>query len=373
MNFNIYNCLILAGVLQGFIFTIVAFTSKKYRSKSTLFLTWLILSYSVSNLMYVLPDLGALPLETMYTYIFFPFASIIPVLIYFYVLYFLRPELKIRSTTKLLFLPFIVVTLALLFFRVPYIFGYRNEAFYAPFNPIIIYHEIFSVLYSIVLLIASLLKVYNYEKEFAQFKIDKIRQNLIWLKCILYIIFFFTLVWAYLTYQNNFGTIGEKSFYILWVAMAAMIYILGYIGIYKFGILKERKKIRKFSLSQRSDIEDHHSSNKHVIALQALLIDNKLYLDSRLSLNDVAKKLQLNPSYLSRLISSEMETSFTGYVNMLRINEAKTYLVNPEFSNYTITSIGLEAGFNSKSSFYEVFKKTTGQTPYSYKRQAPKS
>jgi len=51
------------------------------------------------------------------------------------------------------------------------------------------------------------------------------------------------------------------------------------------------------------------------------------------------------------------------------VNEAKSYLKNPEFSNYTITAIGLEAGFNSKSSFYEVFKKATGTTPFSYKKE----
>ena len=63
-----------------------------------------------------------------------------------------------------------------------------------------------------------------------------------------------------------------------------------------------------------------------------------------------------------------MNTSFPDYLNSYRIEEAKSYLKNPEFSKYTIVSIGLEAGFNSKSSFYSVFKKATGQTPATFKK-----
>ena len=63
-----------------------------------------------------------------------------------------------------------------------------------------------------------------------------------------------------------------------------------------------------------------------------------------------------------------MNTSFPDYLNSFRIEEAKSYLKNPEFSKYTIVSIGLEAGFNSKSSFYSVFKKTTGETPAAFKK-----
>ena len=53
----------------------------------------------------------------------------------------------------------------------------------------------------------------------------------------------------------------------------------------------------------------------------------------------------------------------------MKISQAKLLLLNPEYEDYTITSIGLESGFNSKSTFYTVFKKHTGLTPNEYKNK----
>ena len=83
MDFNVYNILIIAGIIQGFIFTGVVLFNKKYHAKSTYFLVALIFVYSIGNLMYILPDIGVMPLLTMYAYYFLPLASIIPVIIYF--------------------------------------------------------------------------------------------------------------------------------------------------------------------------------------------------------------------------------------------------------------------------------------------------
>jgi len=53
----------------------------------------------------------------------------------------------------------------------------------------------------------------------------------------------------------------------------------------------------------------------------------------------------------------------------LRVEEAKTYLIDNEFANYTLVAIGLEAGFNSKSAFNSSFKKITGKTPSQFKQR----
>lgn len=67
-----------------------------------------------------------------------------------------------------------------------------------------------------------------------------------------------------------------------------------------------------------------------------------------------------------------MNLGFLDYINQLRVEEAKQYLQNPEFENYTLVAIGLEASFNSKTTFNNCFKKFTGKTPSEYKKELHK-
>lgn len=91
-------------------------------------------------------------------------------------------------------------------------------------------------------------------------------------------------------------------------------------------------------------------------------------MNSNFSAEMLAEELQISKSHLSRVFSNEMNTSFSDYINTLRVEEAKSYLKNPDFSNYTLIAIGLEAGFNSKTTFNTTFKKITGQTPSQFRK-----
>ena len=64
-----------------------------------------------------------------------------------------------------------------------------------------------------------------------------------------------------------------------------------------------------------------------------------------------------------------MNKNFYDLINGYRVDEAKRLLVNPENKNYTILSVGFEAGFNSKTTFNTVFKKFTGLTPTDFREQ----
>ena len=57
-----------------------------------------------------------------------------------------------------------------------------------------------------------------------------------------------------------------------------------------------------------------------------------------------------------------------GKSNRLFINFQLTIVVHKN-QNYTILSVGFEAGFNSKTTFNTVFKKFTGVTPTEYRDQ----
>ncbi|WP_165395275.1 helix-turn-helix domain-containing protein [Flagellimonas allohymeniacidonis] len=95
----------------------------------------------------------------------------------------------------------------------------------------------------------------------------------------------------------------------------------------------------------------------------------KKYLDPNLSLQISSEHLNISPGYLSQIINQLGGINFSEFVNVYRVNASKKMLINPEFGNYTILAIGLEAGFNSKSAFYNAFKKQTGETPSEYRQR----
>ena len=106
----------------------------------------------------------------------------------------------------------------------------------------------------------------------------------------------------------------------------------------------------------------------YVEMLNELMIKDQAYLDPELTLKSVADKLNVNTSYLSQAINSRFNTGFSDFLNRYRVTEAKRLLMDSENDRYSLDAIAQKAGFNSKSSFYRVFRKHTGTTPSAYKR-----
>jgi YesN/AraC family two-component response regulator len=93
----------------------------------------------------------------------------------------------------------------------------------------------------------------------------------------------------------------------------------------------------------------------------------KLYQEAQLTLQNLADKLQVQPYQVSQAINNGMNKNFYDLVNGYRVEEAKRLLSDPKCSNFTILSIGFDAGFNSKTTFNTVFKKFTGLTPTEFR------
>ena len=99
------------------------------------------------------------------------------------------------------------------------------------------------------------------------------------------------------------------------------------------------------------------------------LQEEKLFLDNSLNIRKVAKMIGTNEKYLSNAINKIHNESFSSMVNKFRVEFAQELLLNVEYENHTIESIGNISGFNSKSNFNSVFKKSTGLTPSEFKNK----
>lgn len=93
-----------------------------------------------------------------------------------------------------------------------------------------------------------------------------------------------------------------------------------------------------------------------------------LYVEQNYShdfnLKDVAKKLQYDYPYISKLFTRQMDITFTQYLNNYRISQACYLLKNSEKS---IGDIALNCGYNNLKTFHRNFRKTTNQSPREYR------
>lgn len=115
-------------------------------------------------------------------------------------------------------------------------------------------------------------------------------------------------------------------------------------------------------------VQSKHFNNIKMSPQTKLLHKIILYVEenysSECSLKDVAKKLQYDYPYLSKVFVSQMDMTFTRYLNNYRISQACYLLKN---SSQSISSIASNCGYNNLKTFHRNFRKITGQTPKEYR------
>ena len=85
---------------------------------------------------------------------------------------------------------------------------------------------------------------------------------------------------------------------------------------------------------------------------------------SRITLDNLAKEVCLSPTYFSRLFKKEMKSTFSEYLNRIRVWHAKNLLLN---NNLSLADIAQMVGFEDQSYFSKVFKKETKITPLKFR------
>jgi AraC-like DNA-binding protein len=369
MNFTLANSIILAGIIQGFIFGWVYLFSKKYRSKSNTFLALLIIVFSYNNLQFYLSDAQIIGGNTMYATFYIPVGSLIPVFIFKYTVSFLQIGIFLRRRSSyLLYVPFILFFILVIGLKIDSIGDYYavNKPVWQTIGKV---QSIFSLLYTLTLIVVSYWMLRNHT--FLNKKEERIyKRESKWLQRMLLFLFILSLLWAIALIKYVSDTEFKVYFTTLWIGLSLAIYWLGHIGIYKYGIREERKQIRAKALKTTAYSITKYSKNSFIIKIERIVIEKENFLDPTFSAERLAEELHLSKSHLSRIFNSEMNVSFSEFINSLRVEKAKKYLQNPEFIDYTLVAIGLEAGFNSKTTFNTTFKKITGQTPSQFRKAA---
>ena len=79
---------------------------------------------------------------------------------------------------------------------------------------------------------------------------------------------------------------------------------------------------------------------------------------------EVAEAFRISPHYLSRLFKQTTGFTFSDYLNLLRIKEARLLRETDD----SITDIAWRSGFSNFSHFGKMFKRTVQLSPRAYRR-----
>lgn len=112
---------------------------------------------------------------------------------------------------------------------------------------------------------------------------------------------------------------------------------------------------------------DNHISDAYLKELSDHMSRKKPYLDSDITIRDLAAQIGLTEHTLSQVINGRVGVNFYTFVNNYRVEEAKRLLNDRANSGTNILSIAFSAGFKSKSHFNTLFKKVTGLTPSEFR------
>ncbi|GHN02026.1 hypothetical protein WSM22_35150 [Cytophagales bacterium WSM2-2] len=223
-------------------------------------------------------------------------------------------------------------------------------------------------MYCLIVLLIVFTELTQYERRLKDNFSTLKNKSLSWLRNLVIALFGLWVLWSapyiYEVFSHDFL---QWHHYPLWIGMSVVVYWIGYSAfsraeIFQAPVFIEREPVgEKSKLSDKTD--EYHQQLIHFMSTK------KPYLNPELSLESMAKEIDLSAGYLSQILNKKEEISFYDFVNKYRVEEAKRILVNPKFSHYSILAIGLESGFNSKSTFNSAFKKYSGTTPTGFKNQ----
>ena len=103
--------------------------------------------------------------------------------------------------------------------------------------------------------------------------------------------------------------------------------------------------------------------------LNQYLHQQKAYLQTNLKVSVLAQYFQVSEYRISRVLKQHFKASnFNNYINLLRVEHAKSLLSDPSNAHWSVLVVGLESGFASVGPFTRAFKAAEGCTPGQYRK-----
>ncbi|GAA4111167.1 helix-turn-helix domain-containing protein [Aquimarina addita] len=179
-------------------------------------------------------------------------------------------------------------------------------------------------------------------------------------------IFLFMLAWI-LSFTNTFiCNLGFEhlDYDLIWIIIPVFIYVIGFYSlkqpaIFRIPVVKKEKDIPRARLN-------NEALQKLQNDLEKLMIEEKIYLNHKLTLRDLSKRLDTSTNNVSWLLNNVHQHSFYDYINHYRVKEFIEKIQDGEHHRHTLLALSMDVGFNSKSTFNKAFKSEMNDTPSNY-------
>jgi AraC-like DNA-binding protein len=160
------------------------------------------------------------------------------------------------------------------------------------------------------------------------------------------------------------------------IGIVFLFYWLSYKALTQpvlFGIVKDHQVINQLETTNSGATAKYKKSSletEQLIAIfekvKKVLSDQQLYRKNDLTLTQLSAAVDIPRHQLSQAINSCYAGNFFDLINDYRVEAFKHFASRSDKKHLSLLGIAQEAGFNSKASFYSVFKKKTGMTPAEY-------
>jgi AraC-like DNA-binding protein len=119
---------------------------------------------------------------------------------------------------------------------------------------------------------------------------------------------------------------------------------------------------------QKAEKYDETELQTWKLRIETLMTEELLWLNPELTMTDLAKRLNTNTSVLSGVVNRVFGKNFNDFINTYRVFAVQSMMREGKAGHLSLLGIGLECGFNSKSTFNRAFKKVTGVAPSDWQR-----
>ena len=121
--------------------------------------------------------------------------------------------------------------------------------------------------------------------------------------------------------------------------------------------------------TEDTDIDADQEINKGYMKIKPLVdkwVENEEFMQADITIKEAASQMGTNSNYLSLYMNKYLNTSFSTWLNTLRIEKSKYYLTKP--GKLSIEECGIKVGYPNIYNYSRWFKIVTGMSPSEWRK-----